>query len=796
MLRVSIKQPTKKKGWVVNPIRFSRTVLLSGTVITATLLLSIGCSKNPEPNKKETAKNDAKAATEPEAKKVAEPELEKTPTPEPASSEPTPKKTVKQLEADPNRVLEARQKMMQIMLALHNYADQHGMFNPDTKVSQNYASNGQPHLSWRVHILPQLGQAELYGQFKLDEPWDSPHNKKLLAKMPDLFRTPGDPADTTTTRFRAFESKLETSYSQPRTMLSITPGRRATRLRDVTDGLSNTVMLVETAPEKATPWTKPDGLPLLSDNPTKAFGPIGPEGILAAFGDGAVKILRPDISPDVWSNLLNFADGQRTPDDISLPLPLPKFIPRTNGPLHLAYIKSPYVTGIVVIRPKAMAETAQATTILTKLNQGGIIPSLKSMRELDKVIIWLDGLDSYFLLQFAAPTARETVIKKFGLNPEIVWEHDQRTWLVAPKELAKEFIASDDKPLESVRMWEGMDLNHQVALRYVMLPSVADSVLMKSVFESLHIRGLSLVRLYEGTLDLSGEAILEVKLGTTTSDLGTLIKDQIQQRLKTSTTSKISPEIKTLAKSLTQDLTLTQTSHPFDTSNKKTMLVLKLKNTTHYANAVTFFDSHILQPAMKASVVAKRENKKTNNMKQIGLAFLNFHDSYGHFPPNEDMLVNGKPLLSWRVYLLPFLDQYDLYKKFQLNEPWDSPHNKKLLDQMPDIYKTKGVDQPGKTSIMTFSGKGTPFSGGPGIRIREIKDGLSNTILCVEAGPDKAVPWTQPIDLPFDPKNPKKALGQLEKDHFLVLKMDGAAISVPTNISAEKLRKMIRHNDY
>src|SRR5262249_60632474 len=78
-----------------------------------------------------------------------------------------------------------------------------------------FAANGSPLRSWRIHILPFIEQPVLYNKFHLDEPWDSPNNLPLLAEMPDIFRSIGAPADSTTTRFETFTGPDASFYTRP-----------------------------------------------------------------------------------------------------------------------------------------------------------------------------------------------------------------------------------------------------------------------------------------------------------------------------------------------------------------------------------------------------------------------------------------------------------------------------------------------------------------------------------------------------------------------------------------------------
>jgi hypothetical protein len=175
----------------------------------------------------------------------------------------------------------------------------------------------------------------------------------------------------------------------------------------------------------------------------------------------------------------------------------------------------------------------------------------------------------------------------------------------------------------------------------------------------------------------------------------------------------------------------------------------------------------------------------------------NYHDTHGRLPPAVVYGADGKPLVSWRVLILPFIEQLDLYEQFRLDEPWDSPHNLRLLSQMPRTY----APPPGKawkvppyhTVCHVFVGPGTAFEGQEGLQFpSDFPDGLSNTLLFVEAG--EPVPWTKPEDLPYDPERPLPELRCLFHDGFRACMADASRRFVPKRTNQATLRAAITRN--
>jgi hypothetical protein len=190
------------------------------------------------------------------------------------------------------------------------------------------------------------------------------------------------------------------------------------------------------------------------------------------------------------------------------------------------------------------------------------------------------------------------------------------------------------------------------------------------------------------------------------------------------------------------------------------------------------------------------ERESLNNLMRLGLALHSYHDVHKTFPTAASYDKQGKPLLSWRVAVLPYLEEGALYKEFRLDEPWDSEHNKKLLTKMPKVYRSpfsrKGGE--GKTVYLAPVGKDTAFPGREAVRLKDFTDGTSNTILIVAATDERAVFWTKPDDLPYNPKDPVAGLVSKGRDGFLALFADGSAHTVPLEIGLDNVRALFTRN--
>ncbi len=196
-----------------------------------------------------------------------------------------------------------------------------------------------------------------------------------------------------------------------------------------------------------------------------------------------------------------------------------------------------------------------------------------------------------------------------------------------------------------------------------------------------------------------------------------------------------------------------------------------------------------------------------DNLRQIGLAAFNYEAAYQTFPPAAVADKAGKPLVSWRLAVLPYLEQKAdraLAEKFKMDEAWDSDHNKKALadNPMPAVYALPLGPKPAdkdakKTHIQVFTGNGAAFDGVKRAKIFDFTDGTSNTILVALA--KTPVDWTKPDDIAFDPKtDPRKLLLRLTRAGkpndaagFRFVRADGSVGGFDADVSEDELKTAI-----
>lgn len=621
--------------------------------------------------------------------------------------------------------------LKQIGLAMHNFHDVYSTF----PASDGFGDN-KGKLSWRVHLLPYLEQSELYHEFKLDEPWDSEHNKQLIEKMPEFFRTAGV-NDAGKTSYHVFTGE-GTPFG----------AEEAPGFADFTDGTSNTLMAVLAGADKADVWTKPGGLEIDVEDPAASLGEIG-DRFAVVFGDGAARFLPADIEPGELLHLIQNQDGN------------------VVGDYYQAPPSSEPLPGVIV----CVNRDFDQKEVLEKLpprNEGKTVQILGH-----EAVALPDGMFLSFI--------------------------DSRTLLLGPENTLKAMLSprgkSGDKKAQFEALYPANDVAAIVDLEPVeeLVQQISQQVPMAQLVQS--VVGMAMTIDATGT----GESHLNLKVEMSDAESAQQLNAIAMggfQMAKVQALGQLSGDDSPVSEELVAVLTEVLDSVTIEAVKESVALnVPKLKDPDQFFKDVTPAFKELLQGVAESQKAAARR-ELTMPLRQIGLAFHNYHDIYGGFPsfctPQSSREENKG--LSWRVYLLPLLGESALYEEFHLDEPWDSDHNKTLIERMPKIYGCEGVEKQGYTSYHVFTGEGTPFGNEEPIGISSITDGTSNTIMVLQAGPDKADIWTKPTGIEFNPEDPKAALGELAET-FLILLCDGSVRDISSDIDDATLIRLIQHGD-
>jgi len=157
----------------------------------------------------------------------------------------------------------------------------------------------------------------------------------------------------------------------------------------------------------------------------------------------------------------------------------------------------------------------------------------------------------------------------------------------------------------------------------------------------------------------------------------------------------------------------------------------------------------LLLPAVQQARMAAQRMQSSNNLKQIALAMHNYHDVYGTFPPAYIPDEDGKPMHSWRVLILPFVEASYIYDQYDFSQPWDSPANREACQMMPGAYISPALGSDGMSDVTTYvavAGPKSVISTEKGIAFSEITAGSSNSIMVIEDTTDPVL-WYKPVDI-------------------------------------------------
>jgi prepilin-type processing-associated H-X9-DG protein len=204
----------------------------------------------------------------------------------------------------------------------------------------------------------------------------------------------------------------------------------------------------------------------------------------------------------------------------------------------------------------------------------------------------------------------------------------------------------------------------------------------------------------------------------------------------------------------------------------------------------------LVLPAIKQARQAALANVSRNNLKQIALALHNYHDTHKTFPPAVKLDKDGKTPHSWRVAILPYIEEQALYNQYRFDEPWDSENNKRVAATIPAVYRSPTATNGNNcTSYVALTHANGVFNATPaakGTKMAQVTDGTSNTVVIVEANAE--IPWTKPEDIAIVDGQPLPQLGFPGATTFNVAFCDGSVQQLTTKLTDE-FRKLITKSD-
>ena len=197
----------------------------------------------------------------------------------------------------------------------------------------------------------------------------------------------------------------------------------------------------------------------------------------------------------------------------------------------------------------------------------------------------------------------------------------------------------------------------------------------------------------------------------------------------------------------------------------------------------------LLLPAVQSAREAARRMQSMNNLKQISLAMLNYHDVYQQFPPAVVKDANGQPLYSGRVLLLPYMEQKPLYDQWDLTQAWNSPRNSTLSGMTIPAFcdPSAGSPTPGRTDYLFVVGTGTAFDASSGHDMSSLRDGTTNTLLMIDVQ-NTGVQWAEPRD--FDASTPVAFPAGNHPGVTLGAFFDGSVVPLKQDMTPEEVRAM------
>ncbi|WP_437184953.1 DUF1559 domain-containing protein [Planctomicrobium sp. SH668] len=717
-------------------------------------------------------------------------------------------------------------------------------------------ASGQPNspqgLSWRVYLLPQLGETLLFQQFKLNEPWDSPHNSQLIERMPPVYGS--NPAGMT--RIHVFTGPGAPFQN------GIGP-----KLREFEDGLGNSLMLVEAAESTETPWTQPTGLIFNPENAAAALGDIGND-FLGLTGDNKIKRIPANAS--YLSNLITNKDHQLIPGEFhdeklivretgkrNFVDPLP---PANTSKLDWKYtpadtkmilsiqtrkiIESPFVQSSIksaarpgenvndVLRRASSApggadvqmNAIEEIRMTSDLNFGGGMDFLQHRGELPDGLTTVRMRSSipfdlvYLLDEFkkgatppqfeeiqGVPTVliapltsmaflsdREYVIARTATLKDLIAKRESETTGVAAITAHQ---GAPDRTITLTADLSGIDLNARMTemgpaggMVKNFLPGLMQTNTMQLVVDLMAPQTLELI----ATIRDASQS------GSTATALNGFIAQGKQAALAQMSQLPASNPTASLQKKFTEEFFAS-----LNASGEGDRVLVRLNRLPSMDELPPLVGPAVelanrrqmsrpgapLAPIDEPSEIEFAENPLMP--VAAGLIAYNAANGYLPKPNNSGERTDKNTSLSWRVHLLPFIGEADLYAQFKMDERWDSKHNKTLIEEMPAIF---GDSPEGKTRVHVILLRNAIFSNNALVSLAAIKDPLDERLLLIEAGEEKSDFWTKPGGLLFDQKDVKKCLGTPDDPElgYLAVHADATPFFIPAEIAAGELTDLLQ----
>ncbi|MFN7730588.1 MAG: DUF1559 domain-containing protein [Pirellula sp.] len=616
----------------------------------------------------------------------------------------------------------AKEHLQRLQAALHQWAAE----------GKSIPFN-QKGVSWRVHLLPYLGLAELHAKFHLEEPWSSEHNLALLPQIPDVFRMPQE--HSCMTRVRPISDEELTGY------LTSRPEDK--------DPDSETITLVVAGPHRANYWTAPEAPNAGYESFASFLGWPEQGRVLVVLADGNAIEVPSHMHRDKWRMLSSASDNKSLDlaDAMEHPETPPKLLPkRSTRPL-------PTVLSLPIGRRKsAPSETASHTS------------STQFEEQLLQIAFGIENYESSLLRSPAFPLDD----KGGGLS----WRLHILPKLQQQALYAKFHL---DEPWDSPHNLTLLDSMPQLFQSPGLQPGHTN-FLMPYLQKPLkrHFDPTRQIMLLAASNRLATP-------WTKPQDIDTATIASLEELTDEPYIPMVLYDLSRLDLPVEYPMDLLRGLTPSPTPSRLFLDPGMIRR--HIAG---FLD----RPLASSDQKTKWELKQ---LRSVALGALNYESANKRFPPgqstgnpSEDARQTGQ--LSWRVMILPQLGFTSLFEQFHPDEPWDSPHNLTVLPFMPDVFRD--LDDPcdsTTTRVLTLTGPDTAYPNPQlGPKFSNITDGLSSTILLLRAPKSEAVPWTKPSDLSLERLQMLRFEEPIQAAMF-----DAKVVALPPNMELSTLRALV-----